>query len=340
MSDISKKLNSIEKLAKEAERLAKNLQENPFSEFDRIIKDIQEQKENATAMEFTKCIRELLKKNGVVPKITEYTRENVRENSIEHRYGVSIDGLDFTEHDKGFKDEIERLKRQIEKLASIRTRCHESARDSFDSGNYGCLHIVTTDELKNSNEKVLKLESELFDVQKSADEYYNRCIDLTNQIAKLESELEVKDNLMKIKNGLCKNEFPTEITIDGYKCEIIQTEQGLYISRDRIYEIIDKEKKVLKDKCTELEDRHKKDCDKINQLKHELSKKVDFETDRLVKLPFDAMETANMLINATYKRENCMNGVEYDKDIYSIDDLEQIAEHLLVYCKHNKVSEE
>ena len=45
-------------------------------------------------------------------------------------------------------------------------------------------------ELKNSNEKVAKIESELFDAQKSADEYYNKCIDLTNQIEKLESELE------------------------------------------------------------------------------------------------------------------------------------------------------
>lgn len=272
MSDISKKLNSIENLAKETERIAKNLQENQFSEFDRIIKDIQEQKENAMAMEFTKCIRELLKKNGVVPKITEYTRENVRENSIEHRYGVSIDGLDFTEHDKGFKDEIERLKRQIEKLASIRTRCHESARDSFDSGNYGCLHIVTTDELKNSNEKVLKLESELFDVQKSADEYYNRCIDLTNQIAKLESELEVKDNLMKIKNGLLGNNDD---------------------------------------------------------------------------LPDDPIEVAQMLINATFEYEasNLEKALFKCDDTrtterYSIDDLEQIAEHLLVYCKHNREDDE
>ena len=110
-------------------------------------------------------------------------------------------------------------------------------------------------ELKKSNEKVAKIESELSDVQKSADEYYNKCIDLTNQIEKLKSELETK---------------------------------------------------------------------------------VNFETDRLVKLPFDALETANMIINATYKRKNCMTGIEYDKDIYSIDDLEQIAEHLLVYCKHNK----
>lgn len=113
-------------------------------------------------------------------------------------------------------------------------------------------------ELKNSNEKVAKIESELFDVQKSADEYYNKCIDLTNQIDKLKSELEAK---------------------------------------------------------------------------------VDFETDRLVKLPFDALETANMLINATYKRKNCMTGIMCDKDVYDIDDLEQIAEHLLVYCKHNSESE-
>lgn len=53
--------------------------------------------------------------------------------------------------------EIESLKRQIEKLASIRTRCHESARDCFDSGNYGCLHIVTADELKNTKDNMQKI---------------------------------------------------------------------------------------------------------------------------------------------------------------------------------------
>lgn len=53
-------------------------------------------------------------------------------------------------------------------------------------------------ELKNSNEKVSKIESELFDVQKSADEYYNKCIDLTKQVAELESELKTKDNIQKI----------------------------------------------------------------------------------------------------------------------------------------------
>ena len=36
----------------------------------------------------------------------------------------------------------------IEQLKTLYTRCHEHARDSFNKGNYGALHIVTADELK------------------------------------------------------------------------------------------------------------------------------------------------------------------------------------------------
>ena len=133
----------------------------------------------------------------------------------------------------------------VSKYFKIDGKCYVEASD-YDKILY---------ELKNSNEKVAKIESELFDVQKSADEYYNKCIDLTNQIEKLKSELETE---------------------------------------------------------------------------------VNFETDRLVKLPFDQLETANMLINATYKAEIPFLERQVDRDIYNIDDLEQIAEHLLVYCKHNQ----
>ena len=51
---------------------------------------------------------------------------------------------------------------------------------------------------KRFNDEIRQLESELSDVQKSADEYYNKCIDLTNQIEKLKSELKTKDNIQKI----------------------------------------------------------------------------------------------------------------------------------------------
>ena len=193
------------------------------SQLEKIAKDIRDREDREMALAFTNVVGSLLKENGVVVKTSRYELETDNETDknkyiIKKEYGVSFDGLDFTEHDKKFKDEIKQL------------------------------------------------ESELSDVQKSADEYYNKCIDLTNQIEKLKSESETK---------------------------------------------------------------------------------VDFETDRLVKLPFDALETANMLINATYRRKangfdrlHCCEGYELETDMYSIDDLEQIAEHLLVYCKHNRESEE
>ena len=185
---------------------------NPFDTISKIAKDIQDREDREMALAFTNAVCSLLKENGVVVKTSRYEFETDNETDknkyiIKKEYGVSFDGLDFTEHDKKFKDEIKQL------------------------------------------------ESELSDVQKSADEYYNKCIDLTNQIEKLESELE---------------------------------------------------------------------------------EKVDFETDRLVKLPFNPLETANMLINAEYKAEIPFLEKQVDRNVYDIDDLEQIAEHLLVYCKHNK----
>lgn len=162
---------------------------------------------NANDVLFDLCTR--LKDNGVVAKVSgdyEFSEDNISLDFVER-----ISELDFTEHDKRFNDEIDKLK------------------------------------------------NELFDAQESADEYYNKCIDLTNQVAKLKSELE---------------------------------------------------------------------------------EKVDFETDRLVKLPFDPLETANILINATYKAEIPFLERQVDRNVYDINDLEQIAEHLLVYCKHNKESNE
>ena len=197
------------------------------SQIEKIVKDIRDREDKELALAFMNVIGLLLRENGVVVKTSRYEFENDNESDknkyiIKKEYGVSFDGLDFTEHDKKFNDEIERLKKRIGKLASIRVRCHESARDSFDLGNYGCLHIVTADELKNTKD----------------------------------------------------------------------------------------------------------------------------ENDRTVELPFDPLETANMLINAKYSRqtisvEKAFTGCNVAKGcIYSVDDLEQIAEHLLVYCKHNREDEE
>lgn len=140
-----------------------------FSQIDEIVKDIAKKKDNAMAIEFTKCIGELLKKNGVVPKMTEYTRNFETDNTFETRYGVSIDELDFSEHDKVFEDKIENLENQIaymkEKKNYLRTRCMEDATDAFDSGAYGRLTIVgrrvdLEAENKKLKQRITELESE------------------------------------------------------------------------------------------------------------------------------------------------------------------------------------
>lgn len=191
------------------------------SQIEKIAKDIRDREDKELALAFTNVVGSLLRENGVFVKTSrnEFETDNKSDKNkyiIKKEYGVSFDGLVFTEHDKRFKDEIESLKRQIKKLESIRTRCRESARDSFDSGNYGCLHIVTADELKTTKD--------------------------------------------------------------------------------------------------------------VN--------------DRTVELPFDPLETANMLINVTYKTKIPFLERQVDRKIYDIDDLEQIAEHLLVYCKHNRKDDE
>lgn len=190
---------------------------NPFDTISKIAKDIADRRDREIALEFTRCICELLKKNGVIPMIDEYRHENVKENSIECRYGVTITGLDFTEHDKRFKDEITQLKHDLDKTYN-----------------------------------------QVMEVEKETQEH----------IAELESELEVKDNILKINSGMLENND---------------------------------------------------------------------------KLPTDPIEVAQMLINATYEHEPSTLEKAFFKcgdtrttERYSIDDLEQIAEHLLVYCKHHR----
>ena len=112
--------------------------------------------------------------------------------------------------------------------------------------------------------------------------------------------------------------------------------------------------KVFEDKIAELEniinhklgdwDEHGIPYKEILGMKsenQELKQRIaEFENNETVELPFDALETANMLINATYKAEIPFLEKQVDRNVYDIDGLEQIAEHLLVYCKHNREDEE
>lgn len=178
------------------------------SQIEKIAKDIRDREDKELALAFTNVVGSLLRDNGVVVKTSRYEFETDNETDknkyiIKKEYGVSFDGLDFTEHDKRFKDEIERLKRQIEKLASIRMRCHESARDSFDSGMYGLLHIVTDDELKNKKDNTQKINlNETIKVKLTplgAEIYYKQFDDVNKQRGR----------------EICKPQMP-RIDKDGY----------------------------------------------------------------------------------------------------------------------------
>lgn len=129
---------------------------------------------------------------------------------------------------------------------------------------------------KDHRELVDEISAKNKQLQCELDKIYNQLMETEKEtqdkIAELETELEVKDNLLKIKNGLCGNND---------------------------------------------------------------------------ELPVVPIEVAQMLIDAKYEYKagqlekallKCGDTRIIDR--YSIDDLEQIAEHLLVYCKHNRGNDE
>lgn len=91
-------------------------------------------------------------------------------------------------------------------------------------------------------------------------------------------------------------------------------------------------------KVSELEEQIvKKIKDKPPQLAMAASMPLaqDLAQPLLVPHDYRNIKVADMLINASKKRTNCMTGEEYDKYIFEKWQLRQIAEHLLVYCNHN-----
>lgn len=70
----------------------------------------------------------------------------------------------------------------------------------------------------------------------------------------------------------------------------------------------------------------------INCLKSDLEKAQCNKFE----LPTEPIKVADMLIYSTEKRINIFTQKEYDGDMYSVSDLRQIAEHLLVYCNNSE----
>lgn len=88
------------------------------SQIEKIAKDIRDREDKELALAFTNVVGSLLRENGVFVKTSRNifgTDKECDKNKyiIKKEYGISIDGLDFTEHDKVFEDKIELLNRNL-----------------------------------------------------------------------------------------------------------------------------------------------------------------------------------------------------------------------------------
>lgn len=131
------------------------------------------------------------------------------------------------------------------------------------------------------------------------------------------SELEVKIDVQKLvkENDLYSREVVKLLSEGGIVGLISQ------------YKNISRRLDSVSDKNRELKTR-------ISELEAELEgKETEFE------ISITPIEVANYLINHTTHADAVLFLPERDVCTFDASKLEQIAEHLLVYCKHNRESE-
>ena len=99
------------------------------------------------------------------------------------------------------------------------------------------------------------------------------------------------------------------------------------VAEDISHESDEKEKKYKR----QIEDR-KYQVEELKNYIESLKSDLAEAQDNKIQLPHEPIKVAEMLIDATETKVNCMTEKEYDKSVYEKWQLEQIAMHLLVYC--------
>ena len=245
-----------------------------FSQIDEIVKDIRDRQDNAMALEFTKCIGGLLRKNGVVPKMTEYTRNFETDNTFETRYGVSIDELDFSEHDKVFENKIAELKKDY-KTASELLGKYQQENESLKKRiqELDTIDTIRIDENRELKQRISGLEKELEEWKSEA--------------------REIKKNRDEQLKSFRKAVEP-------------------YVDIGHMHETIED----LKQHIAELE-----------------SKETETPSDIDTSNPLACAES---LIEHMTHCEKFMIMPERDVQTFSVEELKEIADYLMVYYKHHK----
>lgn len=149
------------------------------------------------------------------------------------------------------------------------------------------------------------------------------------------TDIKDKEMAMEFTQTIGKLLKENGVTVHCSECEqSIMTGGLLEIVFDKL-DFTEHDKKFIdeiecwKKKCRDFRDYNK-------QLKHDLEK---CENKKNKELPIDPLEVVDMLINETYEYSIPFTGRKTESRKYGIDELEQIAEHLLVYCKHNNTEE-
>lgn len=170
-------------------------------------------------------------------------------------------------------------------------------------------------------------------------------IEIIENIAKDIRNREDKDMAMAFTNFIGTLLVANGVTVETSKYELrndFQQDKNKYMIEKEYGIIIEgldftEHDKEFKDEINSLKESIKERNSYIKQLKHDSDEFK--ENNATVELPFDAIEVANFLINEEYECEIPFTGRKTKRRKYEIEDLEQIAEHLLVYCKHNKEEE-
>lgn len=145
---------------------------------------------------------------------------------------------------------------------------------------------------------------------------------LAEMVVKLDTASEIS---AKYIHNLEDEIIEKQSEINGLKCEL----KDLQIKMEEEYKPLEIEIENLRKNERELSEENA-------ELHCELQAVNAFQEG----YPAEPIKVADMLINASKKRTNCMTGKEYDKYIFEKWQLRQIAEHLLVYCNHNAEVEE
>lgn len=159
-------------------------------------------------------------------------------------------------------------------------------------------------------------------------QYERKMQELKTKVEELEQEKAEAERI-------CSNmEESLSKAVNQYKSvsELLSKEQQENASLKEQIKELECELKYSENQCMEILNR----CD-------ELEKQIE----TMESLPVQPIEVAKLLINSEYEYETSeiqrrlLNKGDTDTcERYNIDELEQIAEHLLIYCKHNKGCEE